>query len=125
MSDQALPASDVAGPGRFPVDVDVASDSFFFRDVTRDSLSSTAFLDGRTPFWVGESSMRSAQRIAAPGDHVKLYSLLRRVLDELDALVNVLLQAGIGSLKKLLLVVVGAADNIDGLLNSARLQRYQ
>ena len=42
-----------------------------------------------------------------------------RVLGELDALRDVALQAVVASLEQLLLVVVGAADDIDGLLGTA------
>lgn len=45
-------------------------------------------------------------------------SLLRRVLDELDTLDNVALEAGVASLEKLLLVFVGAWDDVDGLFCS-------
>jgi hypothetical protein len=45
--------------------------------------------------------------------------LLRRVLGELDTLRDVTLKAVIASLEELLLVVVGAADNIDRLLGTA------
>jgi hypothetical protein len=43
----------------------------------------------------------------------------RRVLGELDALGDVALQAVVASLEKLLLVVVGTADNVDSLLGTA------
>jgi len=43
----------------------------------------------------------------------------RRVLGELDALGDVALQAVVASLEQLLLVVVGAADNVNGLLRTA------
>lgn len=39
----------------FPVDVDLPERTFFFRKVTRASLSQTAFLDGRKRFWTGGS----------------------------------------------------------------------
>ena len=51
---------------------------------------------------------------------MRTWNLLgRRVLGELDALGDVALQAVVASLKQLLLVVVGAADDIDGLLGTA------
>jgi hypothetical protein len=43
----------------------------------------------------------------------------RRVLGELNALGNVALEAVVAGLEELLLVVVGAADDIDGLLGTA------
>lgn len=43
----------------------------------------------------------------------------RRVLGELDALGDVALQAVVASLEQLLLVVVGAADDVNGLLGTA------
>lgn len=47
-------------------------------------------------------------------------SLLRgRVLDKFDALGDVALEAVIASLEELLLVVVGAADDVDSLLSTA------
>lgn len=68
MFDQAWLAHDKLDVSHFPVDVNVESGRFFFRDVTRDSLARTAFLDGRTPFWTGESVSRPARRIAVGGD---------------------------------------------------------
>ena len=53
---------------------------------------------------------------------VDVNSLLRWVLNELDALGNVALQPGVSGLEELLLVVVGAADDIDGFLGTAGLQ---
>jgi len=44
-----------------------------------------------------------------------------RVLDELDALGDVATKALVASLEKLLLVVVCAADDVDGLLGTAGL----
>ena len=43
----------------------------------------------------------------------------RRVLGELDALGDVALQAVVASLEQLLLVLVGAADDVNGLLGTA------
>lgn len=43
------------------------------------------------------------------------------VLDELDALGNVSFQAVIASLEELLLMFIGAADNVNGLLGAAGL----
>lgn len=49
----------------------------------------------------------------------------RRALDKLDALGDVALEAIIGDLEKLLLVVIGAADNVNGLLSTGRLFHSQ
>src|SRR5690349_936982 len=53
-----------------------------------------------------------------PSGYHSLFS--RRVLGELDALGDVALQAVVASLEQLLLVVVGTADDVDGLLGTAR-----
>jgi hypothetical protein len=52
---------------------------------------------------------------------IRIRSLGRRVLDELDALADVTLQAVVAGLEKLLLLVVGAADNIDSLFGTVGL----
>lgn len=49
---------------------------------------------------------------------IRVHSLSGRVGDELDALADVALQAVVAGLEKLLLLVVGAADNVDGLLGT-------
>ena len=69
LSDQAWLAQDTIDVSQFPVDVDVESGSFFFRDVTRESLARTAFLDGRSPFWIGGGVSCPARRIAVAGGH--------------------------------------------------------
>ena len=51
------------------------------------------------------------------------YLLRRRVLDELDPFLDVTLEARDGSLDKLLLVGVGASENIDGFLCSLGLRK--
>jgi hypothetical protein len=48
-------------------------------------------------------------------------SLLGRVLDELDTLGDVALETSVACLEELLLVVVGAADYINGLLSTTGL----
>ena len=68
MSDQAWLANGAADAGHFPVDVDVSTGSFFFREVSRDSLSRPAFLDGRTPFWTGEGQARPARHVPSAGE---------------------------------------------------------
>jgi hypothetical protein len=68
LSDQAWLANGAGDAGHFPVDVDAGSGSFFFRDVTRDSLSRPAFLDGRTPFWLGEGQAQPARPVASAGE---------------------------------------------------------
>lgn len=68
MSDQAWLPQDTIDVAQFPVDVDVNSGSFFFREVTRESLARPAFLDGRTPFWTSEGVSRPGRRIAVAGD---------------------------------------------------------
>lgn len=68
MSDQAWLAQNPIDVSQFPVDVDVERGSFFFREVTRESLARTAFLDGRTSFWTGESMARTARGISVPSD---------------------------------------------------------
>lgn len=50
-----------------------------------------------------------------------VFLLRRRVLDELNTLGDVALEAVVAGLKQLLLVVVRAADNVDGLLGTVRL----
>lgn len=67
MSDQAWLANGATDAGHFPVDVDASSGSFFFRDVTRESLSQPAFLDGRTPFWTDQGQAQPARPVAAAG----------------------------------------------------------
>jgi hypothetical protein len=52
-------------------------------------------------------------------------SLLGRVQDELDTLGDVALEIRVASLEELLLVFVGAADDIDGLLSTAGLWSCQ
>jgi len=49
------------------------------------------------------------------------HSLWRWVLDELDTLADVTLEASIACLEQLLLVRVGLADNVLGLLGSVGL----
>jgi len=51
----------------------------------------------------------------------KCHSLWRWVLDELDTLADVTLEASIASLEELLLVCVGLADNVLGLLGAVGL----
>lgn len=48
-------------------------------------------------------------------------SLLGRVVDELDTLGDVALQTGICGFEKLLLMVIGAANYVDDLLNTVGL----
>jgi hypothetical protein len=60
-------------------------------------------------------------RLCSSCTEYRIRSLGRRVLDELDALADVTLQAIVAGLKKLLLLVVGAADNIDSLLGTVGL----
>lgn len=48
---------------------------------------------------------------------------MRWVMGKVDAFGNVALEAGVASLEKLLLVVVGAADNVDSLLSSSGLRK--
>jgi hypothetical protein len=49
-------------------------------------------------------------------------SLLRRVVDEVDTLLDVTLEVLVAGLKELLLVFVGLADHVDGLLSTRGLQ---
>ena len=49
---------------------------------------------------------------------IRVRSLSGRVRDEFDALADVALQAIVAGLEKLLLLVIGAADNVDGLLGT-------
>lgn len=53
------------------------------------------------------------------GQHCKgVYSLLRRVADELNALLNVALKVLVAGLEELLLGVVRLGDDVDGLLGT-------
>lgn len=47
---------------QFPVDVDVEKGTFFFREVSRQTLADTPFLDGRSTFWTNDASYSSHHR---------------------------------------------------------------
>lgn len=68
VSDPHPPRGEVVDASEFPVDVDVGSGTFFFRKVSRQSLSEPAFLDGRTQFWTGEGSSRPVQAVDPVAD---------------------------------------------------------
>jgi len=57
-------------------------------------------------------------RIAAAASR-NLQHLLRRVLDKLDALLDVALETLVAGLEQLLFVLVGVLDDINGLLGTA------
>ena len=59
--------------------------------------------------------------LQSSGTDIRVYSLGGRVRDELDALADVAIQAVVAGLEKLLLCIVGAADNVNGLLGTTGL----
>jgi hypothetical protein len=61
--------------------------------------------------------------LQSSGTDIRVYSLGGRVRDELDALADVALQAVVAGLEKLLLCIVGAANDINGLLGTSGLSR--
>ena len=53
----------------------------------------------------------------------RAYSLLRRVVGEVNALLDIALEVLVGHLEELLLLVVGLADHVNGLLGATSLSR--
>lgn len=56
---QGCAGEDLSNASCFPIDADLSKRTIYFREVTRASLSETAFLDGRTTFWTGDVVSRS------------------------------------------------------------------
>lgn len=86
---------------------------------------------GHSRTWAGrlvrrQKSLTSYLKISMSGKTTQRtfrYLLRRRVLDELDPFLDVTLEARDSSLDKLLLVGVGASENIDGFLCSLGLRK--